>query len=181
MTPTQQKAGIAVVLLALGGAAGLVRWWQAEQRAPELASPVAVQPSSSERGNMADSTAQQATASAPAPEPALARPEDAIVSEPDDESSDETAAEKPSPKVIAAIREIKKPTADEGKVTSMPDGSKKLSLGNRYMSVPVATRGKDGKVHVDYHGEHYAQDEKKINSNTPSNNLSNLTSEEKQP
>ncbi|HNE26715.1 MAG TPA: hypothetical protein PLH12_06215 [Pseudomonadales bacterium] len=162
MTPTRQKAGIAVVLLALAGALGLVRWWHAEQRVSEPVSPVAAQPPSSESSNTVVSTVQQATVPSSAPESVLARPEDAIVSEPDDESSDESsdeaAVEKPSPKVIAVIREIKKPTPDEGKVTSNPDGSYKMSLGNRYMSVPVATRGQDGKVHVNYHGEKFTEE-----------------------
>ncbi|HNN86498.1 MAG TPA: hypothetical protein PKK14_03180 [Pseudomonadales bacterium] len=158
MTPTRQKAGIAVVLLALAGALGLVRWWHAEQRVSEPVSPVAAQPPSSESSNTVVSTVQQATVPSSAPESVLARPEDAIVSEPDDESSDEAAVEKPSPKVIAVIREIKKPTPDEGKVTSNPDGSYKMSLGNRYMSVPVATRGQDGKVHVNYHGEKFTEE-----------------------
>jgi len=65
---------------------------------------------------------------------------------------------KPSPEVVDAIREMKKPSADEGRVISHADGTREVNLGNRFISVPVATVGKDGKVHVDYHGEKYAAD-----------------------
>jgi hypothetical protein len=67
---------------------------------------------------------------------------------------------KPSPEVVSAIREMKKPSSDEGRVINHADGTREVSLGNRFMSVPVATVGKDGKVHVDYHGEKYATEPK---------------------
>ena len=61
----------------------------------------------------------------------------------------------PAPETVEAIRKLREPTPTQGQVTTLPDGSKKLDLGNSAMSVPVATVGKDGKVHVDYHGEKY--------------------------
>jgi hypothetical protein len=64
----------------------------------------------------------------------------------------------PSAETINAIREIRKPVAGEGQVTQLPDGSSRLNLGNSARSVPVATIGKDGKVHVEYHGEKYLQE-----------------------
>lgn len=63
-----------------------------------------------------------------------------------------------SPAVVHAIQAIRQPAEGEGQVTVHPDGSKELKLGNRYRSVPVATVGKDGKVHVDYHGEAHVPD-----------------------
>ena len=161
MTPTQQKIGIAVALLA--GCAALAVVWlrQSERSAVPAISP---------------SVTETATHSVtPDTAAAMVHPEDVIVVEPDDaeasndenndgEKDHDRSAIRPSQKVIDAIREAKKPTPDEGQVTVNPDGSEKLSLGNRYMSAPVATVDKDGKVHVDYHGEKYTEEEIKKNN-----------------
>lgn len=82
-----------------------------------------------------------------------------FVTEPVTEPAADEQAVTPSAETIQAIRDIKKPVEGEGQVTEYPDGSTKVNLGNRYQSVPVATVGKDGKVHVDYHGEKYLQPE----------------------
>ncbi|HSC76166.1 MAG TPA: hypothetical protein VLB90_08025 [Pseudomonadales bacterium] len=79
------------------------------------------------------------------------------VTEPDEESHDEQAVA-PSAETINAIREMRKPVEGEGQVIQHADGSSEMKLGNRYQSVAVATIGKDGKVHVEYHGEKYVQD-----------------------
>lgn len=76
-------------------------------------------------------------------------------------------AARPSPESIQAIRELKKPAEGEGQVTEHPDGSASIKLGNRYRSVPVATIGEDGKVHVDYHGEKYLQEQTTIEVKNP--------------
>jgi hypothetical protein len=73
----------------------------------------------------------------------------------------------PSPEIINAIRDMKKPTPNEGQMIQNPDGSVKVNLGNRFQSVPIATIGKDGKVHVDYHGEKYVQDNQAVENSKP--------------
>jgi hypothetical protein len=83
---------------------------------------------------------------------------EAAVDEHKHEHGDKDAV-KPSAEIIQAIRDIKKPAEGEGQVTEYPDGSVGINLGNRYHSVPVATIGKDGKLHVDYHGEKYLQED----------------------
>ncbi|MEZ5493738.1 MAG: hypothetical protein R3E61_03890 [Pseudomonadales bacterium] len=160
--PVSKKIGIAVGALAV---AALAAWWRLSPPVQESlqAAPSAVPlpsnsaPATAEAASTPQSAAETKTATTPSSEAAMQRPEDAIVAEPDDNSTEADQA-KPSPEVIAGIRELKKPTADEGEVTINPDGSQKISLGNRYKSVPVATRDKDGKVRVNYHGEGYIEE-----------------------
>jgi hypothetical protein len=154
MSRIQWKVSAAMVLLLLGAVLAAAWQLQSEQSAAVL--PSVAPASSNSASTMVSAQTQNAAVVSAAPvippvppESARVHPEDALVSEPYDE--------KPSSKVIEAVREIKKTTPDEGTVTINPDGSEKLSLGNRYISVPVATVGKDGKVHVDYHGEKYGQ------------------------
>lgn len=82
-----------------------------------------------------------------------------FVTEPVTEPDVDEKAVTPSAETINAVREIRKPADGEGQVTKHPDGSASVNLGNRYLSVPVATVGKDGKVNVEYHGEKYVQPE----------------------
>jgi hypothetical protein len=62
------------------------------------------------------------------------------------------------PEIIKAIEELRKPAPGDGEEIHHADGSVEIKLGNRYSSVPIATTGTDGKVHVDYHGEAYVTD-----------------------
>lgn len=161
--PVPKKIGIAVGVLAV---AALAAWWRLSspsvqeslQVAPSVVPlPANSAPATAETVSTPQSAAETKTETTPPNETAIQRPEDAIVAEPDDNSTEADQA-KPSPEVITGIRELKKPTADEGEVTTNPDGSQKISLGNRYQSVPVATRDKDGKVRVNYHGEGYIEE-----------------------
>lgn len=174
--PMPKKTGIAVGMLALAVLA-FAAWLRlspesAAESSQAVSSAASHQASNSVSASSANSVQSSASATPAAAETsseassdaAMVRPEDAIVAEPVDNSVDDnhavTDAAKPSPEVLAGIREMKKPTADEGKVTVHADGSQSASLGNRYKSVPVATRDKDGKLHVNYHGEEYIQEEK---------------------
>jgi len=183
MTPKQQKAGIAALLSAVFlGAVWVAAQWLPNTQEPAVAIGLASSSQThSEQANVTPASPQPMAAASSTSEPVIVHPEDAIVPEPDNDSGDDATVEKPSPQMIEAIREMKKPTSDEGKVTINPDGSQKLSLGNRYMSVPVATRGKDGTVHVNYHGERYAKDKTTVNSKTPDDHQNNAIPEEKQP
>lgn len=95
------------------------------------------------------------TDGAPATAPVVAEPEQqqAQPAEDGEHSHEDGQAPKLSPAVIEAIREIRKPAPGEGQVIEHPDGTLEMNLGHRYRSVPVATVDKDGKLHVDYHGE----------------------------
>ncbi len=149
-------AGIALLAVVVGVAVFALRspaQTEPEQGVLQSATPPTGQPQSVTAQASSNTTVAAQTA-------AMVHPEDAIVSEPDSDS-ETPDSNKPSPEIVNAIREIKKPAPDEGKVTTLPDGSQTLNLGNRYLSVPVATRGKDGKLHVDYHGERYARDNEK--------------------
>lgn len=165
--PRQIAMGVAV-LLAVGLA---VAWFNRQSVPAPVAVPAAAAPEPLPSG---------ALSNAPQPATAQAAPVAAVQASPDEgeatpefvtEPVTEPAAEdlhdhgeqdtKPSQATIDAIREIRKPAPNEGQVVENPDGSAKVELGNRFMSVPVATIGKDGKVQVDYHGEKYAPEVQK--------------------
>jgi len=80
-----------------------------------------------------------------------AKPGATIKSLPDDKEAHSTV--KPSPEIIEAIKELRKPAAGDDEEIHHADGSVEIKLGNRFSSVPIATTGSDGKVHIDYHGE----------------------------
>lgn len=120
----------------------------AMKRAEAIASPGAVQGAAAQAVAGTGGQSQQ---------PATAPVVGAVVNE----HHHDDAGEKPSQETIDAIREIRKPVEGEGQVIQHADGAYEMKLGNRYQSVPVATVGKDGKVHVDYHGEKYVPVETK--------------------
>jgi hypothetical protein len=162
--PRQIAMGVAV-LLAVGLA---VAWFNRQSVPAPVAVPAAAAPEPLPSG---------AVSNAPQPATAQAAPAAAVQASPDEgeatpefvtEPVTEPAADglhdhgeqdtKPSQATIDAIREIRKPAPNEGQVITHPDGTVEANLGNRFRSVPVATIGKDGKVHVDYHGEKYLEE-----------------------
>jgi hypothetical protein len=152
-------------MLLIGAAAiGLAVWRFA---APESAQAILPHPVVSGMAqinanpNSAAVGAPAAPVVAPVTDPVAAPVAESVKESAEDLHDHDEQAEPPSQATIDAIREMKKPMPNEGQVTQNPDGSVKINLGNRFQSVPIATIGKDGKVHVDYHGEKYLQDDKK--------------------
>ena len=162
--PRQIAMGVAV-LLAVGLA---VAWFNRQSVPAPAALPAAAAPEPLPSGAVSNApqpaTAQAAPATAVqvSPDEGEATPE--FVTEPVTEPAAEDLHDhgeqdtKPSQATIDAIREIRKPAPNEGQVITHPDGTVEANLGNRFRSVPVATIGKDGKVHVDYHGEKYLEE-----------------------
>lgn len=156
------QSAVAAGALLLG--AVMANMWQ---RVPDEEAPAAAAPLPADSAQQTDGdgalveppAAQQASLANSA---VVTQPVDAIVAEPEAEVMPQEphheAQPQPSPAVVKAIAEAKRPAPGEGAVTTYPDGSQSINLGNRYLSAPVATVGKDGKVHVDYHGEKYVQE-----------------------
>jgi hypothetical protein len=168
------KAGALAAVMALGAAVAMFLQPEPES-APIM--PSSAQPPAQQHNTVASTAVDTAAAAVPSHQSAETNTEKnteektmdavaAIESEPTDADAAPNDAVKPSPAVIQAIREARKPVPGEGEVITNSDGSKKVNLGNRYMSAPVATIGKDGKVHVDYHGEKYAEDSAQSNPTT---------------
>lgn len=161
-----QISRMLAILLTSVAVLGLIFWRFVLPESEPVALLVSTQPASPQPVVTAQNSAAVAPVVAPVTEPVAApvaesATESAEDSHGHDEQNHDEQMEPPSPAIVDAIREMKKPTPDEGQMIQNPDGSMKLKLGNRLQSVPVATIGKDGKVHVDYHGEKYLQDDKK--------------------
>lgn len=170
------KAGALAAVMALGAAIAMFLRSEPEPEPESIMLP-SVQTPAQQHNTVASTAVDTAAATVPSHQSAETNTEKnteektmdavaAIESEPTDDDAAPNDAVKPSPAVIQAIREARKPVPGEGEVITNSDGSKKVNLGNRYMSAPVATIGKDGKVHVDYHGEKYAEDSAQSNSTT---------------
>ena len=172
-----QISRMLAILLTSVAVLGLIFWRFVLPESEPVALPVSTQPASPQPVVTAQTSAAQNSAAAapvvaPVTEPVAApvaesATESAEDSHGHDEQNHDEQMEPPSPAIVDAIREMKKPTPDEGQMIQNPDGSMKLKLGNRLQSVPVATIGKDGKVHVDYHGEKYLQEQQKQEAPTP--------------
>ena len=168
MKNLKQIAGVFVILLIGVAVIGLIAWRFAvpESSAPQdgaLLQPVVT----TAQTGAAQNSAAVAPVVAPVTEPVAAPVAESAKESAEDLHDHDEQTEPPSQATIDAIREIKKPTPDEGQVIQNPDGSMKLKLGNRLQSVPIATIGKDGKVHVDYHGEKYLQDNQPVENSKP--------------
>lgn len=159
------KVVVPVIAVAIAAAVAAVAWFRSAKPAADVAAgqpaasvapapPMApFEPSEPVPEPVPVEAAQPAAAAAPeSGEPSTA-PATAPAAAADDGHGHDEEPGQLAPETIEAIREIRKPAPGEGEVTDMPDGSKRLNLGNRYMSVPVATVGPDGKVRVNYHGE----------------------------
>ena len=170
-----QTNKVLAILLIGAAVIGLMAWRfitpefpQVTQTLPHAAQANTVQTNTNTaQVSTVQSSLVAAPAAAPATEPAVAALAESGKEAGEDLHDHDEQIEPPSQATIDAIREMKKPTADEGQTIQYPDGSTEIKLGNRFQSVPVATVGKDGKVHVDYHGEKYLQDEKKVEEKKP--------------
>ncbi len=164
MKSLKQIAGVFALLLLGAAVIGLAVWRFATPESEQATLPQPVVSGAAQTSASPNNVAVGAPVApvvAPVTDPVAAPVAESAQESAEDLHDHDEQMEPPSQATIDAIREIKKPTPDEGQVTQNPDGSVKINLGNRFQSVPIATIGKDGKVHVDYHGEKYLQDDKK--------------------
>ncbi len=168
-----QISWMLAILLTSAAVFGLIVWRFVLPESEPVAPPVSTQPASPQpvvttaQASAVQNSAAVAPVVAPVTEPVAAPVAESAKEPAEDLHDHDEQMEPPSQATIDAIREMKKPTPDEGKMTENPDGSVKVDLGNRFKSVPIATIGKDGKVHVDYHGEKYLQEQQKQEAPTP--------------
>lgn len=169
MKSLKQIAGVFALLLLGAAVIGLAVWRFATPESEQATLPQPVVSGAAQTSVSPNNVAVGAPVApvvAPVTDPVATPVAESVE---DSHDHDEQAVE-PSQETINAIREIKKPTPDVGQVIQNPDGSVKAKIGNRFQSVPIATIGKDGKVHVDYHGEKYIQDNQPVENSKPKEN-----------